>query len=101
MSIKIFTSNSAKETQKIAAEFAQQILRLPPPPIHLRANGVGASKPAKTAVVLALSGDLGTGKTTFLQGFAEGLGIKEKIYHKTDGRPFCGTSIFIILIVID
>ncbi len=31
------------------------------------------------AVVLGLVGDLGGGKTTFLQGFAKGLGIKEKI----------------------
>jgi len=33
----------------------------------------------KTALVLGLIGDLGGGKTTFLQGFAKGLGTKEKI----------------------
>ncbi|MBZ9578669.1 tRNA (adenosine(37)-N6)-threonylcarbamoyltransferase complex ATPase subunit type 1 TsaE [Patescibacteria group bacterium] len=33
----------------------------------------------KKALVLGLIGDLGGGKTTFLQGFARGLGIKEKI----------------------
>ena len=37
----------------------------------------------KQAAVLALSGDLGAGKTTFLQGFAAGLGIKEKILSPT------------------
>lgn len=31
------------------------------------------------ALVLGLIGDLGGGKTTFLQGFARGLGIKERI----------------------
>ncbi|PIR02313.1 MAG: tRNA (adenosine(37)-N6)-threonylcarbamoyltransferase complex ATPase subunit type 1 TsaE [Candidatus Nealsonbacteria bacterium CG_4_9_14_3_um_filter_35_11] len=35
------------------------------------------------AVVLALVGELGGGKTTFLQGFAKGLGIKEKILSPT------------------
>jgi len=35
------------------------------------------------AIVLGLSGDLGSGKTTFLQGFAKGLGIKEKILSPT------------------
>jgi len=35
------------------------------------------------AQVIALKGDLGGGKTTFLQGFALGLGIKEKILSPT------------------
>ena len=35
------------------------------------------------AIVLGLQGDLGAGKTTFLQGFAKGLGIKEKILSPT------------------
>ena len=33
----------------------------------------------KGALIFGLEGDLGGGKTTFLQGFAKGLGIKEKI----------------------
>ncbi len=37
----------------------------------------------KGALVLGLEGDLGGGKTTFLQGFAKGLGIKEKILSPT------------------
>ena len=36
-----------------------------------------------TVLVISLEGDLGTGKTTFAQGFAEGLGIKEKIQSPT------------------
>src|SRR3989338_11460751 len=33
--------------------------------------------------ILALIGELGAGKTTFVQGFAKGLGIKEKIISPT------------------
>jgi tRNA threonylcarbamoyladenosine biosynthesis protein TsaE len=35
------------------------------------------------ATVLALTGELGSGKTTFLQGLAEGLGIKKRIISPT------------------
>ena len=68
MSTKKIISNSAKETKNIAAKLALKILQ---------------KKPAKTAVILSLQGDLGAGKTTFLQGFAEGLGIKEKVLSPT------------------
>ena len=37
----------------------------------------------KISGVIALTGDLGTGKTTFVQGFAEGLKIKDKIISPT------------------
>jgi tRNA threonylcarbamoyladenosine biosynthesis protein TsaE len=37
----------------------------------------------KDSIILALKGDLGGGKTTFLQGFAKGLGIKERILSPT------------------
>lgn len=40
-------------------------------------------KEKKEGVVLALSGDLGAGKTTFLKGFAKGIGVKEKILSPT------------------
>lgn len=35
------------------------------------------------ARIIGLVGDLGGGKTTFLQGFAKGLGIKEKVLSPT------------------
>lgn len=37
----------------------------------------------KRALVIGLEGDLGGGKTTLLQGFAKGLGIKEKVLSPT------------------
>jgi len=37
----------------------------------------------KGGQILALSGDLGSGKTTFVQGFAEGLGFKGRIISPT------------------
>ena len=37
----------------------------------------------KSGAILALYGNLGSGKTTFVQGFAKGLGIKQKIISPT------------------
>ncbi|MDD3679786.1 MAG: tRNA (adenosine(37)-N6)-threonylcarbamoyltransferase complex ATPase subunit type 1 TsaE [Candidatus Shapirobacteria bacterium] len=37
----------------------------------------------KPGTTLALFGDLGGGKTTFLQGIAQGLGVKERILSPT------------------
>src|SRR3989344_4379115 len=61
-------SKSGKETKNFALRFARDIAQL--------AQG-------KHAFVISLEGDLGAGKTTFTQGFAEGLGIKEKIQSPT------------------
>jgi len=66
--VEKYTTKSFKETQKLGENFAQEIL---------------ASTMQKTALVLGLWGDLGAGKTTFLQGFAKGLGIGEKINSPT------------------
>jgi len=61
------TTNSS-QTKKIGEKFAKDILK---------------KKPQKTAFIFGLEGELGGGKTTFLQGFAEGLGIKENITSPT------------------
>jgi tRNA threonylcarbamoyladenosine biosynthesis protein TsaE len=39
--------------------------------------------PGGKAVIFGLRGELGAGKTTFIQGFAEGLKVKEKILSPT------------------
>ena len=70
--LKIYTTKNYKQTQKLGEKLAKEVLAL------RRARGENNS-----AVVLGLSGNLGGGKTTFLQGFAKGLGIKEKILSPT------------------
>lgn len=58
---KIIT-NSFSETQKIGFDFAKTL---------------------KGGEVLCLYGDLGSGKTTFVQGLAKGLGIVQRIISPT------------------
>ncbi len=67
MKYEYLTINSA-QTKKIGEELAKKIIKKP-----LK----------KGAVIIGLEGDLGGGKTTFIQGFAKGLGIKEKILSPT------------------
>jgi len=59
---KIFVSNSSEETEAIGKRIAQE---------------------TKPPAFLALYGDLGSGKTTFIKGFARGLGIKGRIISPT------------------
>ena len=58
---KIYTK-SAQETKSFAKNLAKDFLK---------------------GGIVALSGELGAGKTTFAQGFAEGLGITHKIISPT------------------
>lgn len=60
-SMEILTK-SAQETQKLGQRFAGGL---------------------KGGEVIALVGELGSGKTTFVQGLAHGLGIKERIISPT------------------
>ena len=66
--LKKYTTKDFKQTQRLGEALAKKILKL---------------GPQKGALVLGLQGNLGGGKTTFLQGFAKGLGIKEKILSPT------------------
>lgn len=62
-------TKSARETKKIGFTFAKNLKKRQ---IHL-----------KQAAVIALEGNLGSGKTTFIQGLAKGLGVKENVLSPT------------------
>jgi tRNA threonylcarbamoyladenosine biosynthesis protein TsaE len=55
-------TNSAKETQKLATKFAEEI---------------------RNGGTVCLIGDLGAGKTTFSQAVARALGVKERVVSPT------------------
>ncbi len=63
-----YLTRSPLQTKKLGEVLAKEVIK--------------AGKGDK-ARVLGLIGDLGGGKTTFLQGFARGLGIKERILSPT------------------
>jgi len=65
---KEYITNSPSQTKKMGNILAEEILK---------------TAPKKGAFVLGLEGALGGGKTTFLKGFAKGLGIREKILSPT------------------
>ena len=58
----VYKSNSPKETENLAKAFAKKL---------------------EKGDVICLSGDLGVGKTAFVQGLAKGLGIEEYISSPT------------------
>ena len=59
---EVFLSKNAEETKRFAEEFAQKL---------------------KGEHVVLLYGNLGAGKTTFVQGLAKGLGIQKRIISPT------------------
>jgi len=60
--VKQYTTKSREETQKISSDFAKRL---------------------KGGEVLCFYGDLGAGKTTFIQSLAKSLGVKENITSPT------------------
>jgi len=65
---KAIVADGVGQTRKLAESLAEKI----------------AVSPARNgAAIIALTGDLGSGKTAFTQGFAKALGVKEKITSPT------------------
>jgi tRNA threonylcarbamoyl adenosine modification protein YjeE len=65
---KSYLTDSPTKTKELGKNIAKNVLK---------------KKKGQRAVVFGLEGDLGGGKTTFLQGFALGLSIKDKILSPT------------------
>lgn len=77
----IFVTRSFKETRELGEGFVERILLDQVLALSSGRRGVSLSK--KSANAIALYGDLGSGKTTFVQGLAKGLGIKRRIISPT------------------
>lgn len=67
MKSKEIIANNAREMRKLGERLAKEIIKIK----------------RNSALIVGTEGDLGSGKTTFIQGFAKGLGIKEKITSPT------------------
>ncbi len=50
---------------------------------RILAEEISKTKLERGALVIGLEGELGSGKTTFLQGLAKGMGIEEKVLSPT------------------
>ena len=59
----------AEETKRVGKTLAEEIIK--------------CQAKNRKAVVIGLEGELGSGKTTFIQGTAKGLGLEEKITSPT------------------
>lgn len=65
----IIISNSASKTKKIGFDLAKNLKK--------------RQTNQKRSLVVALEGNLGSGKTTFIQGFATGLEVRENVLSPT------------------
>ena len=61
-------TKSAKKTQKFSGELARKLIK---------------KSGSKSALVVALEGELGSGKTTFIKGFSKALGVRERVLSPT------------------
>ena len=75
--MKTYRSYSSAETKKFGYKLAKKLAngKWPASPKRERGRQRAGSK---KAAVFALTGELGSGKTTFVQGFFLGLGIKRR-----------------------
>lgn len=68
--MKTYHSFSLKETEYLGETIARDVLR-------------AKTRPKNGALIFALRGDLGSGKTTFVKGFFRGLGVKSRVKSPT------------------
>ena len=66
--MKTVTTHSVEETQAFGVQLSQDLWK---------------TQDGQQALVVALQGELGSGKTTFAQGFAQGLGVEDNVLSPT------------------
>jgi len=71
-----FITKNTGETQLLSGKILKELMAQ-------RRRVASEASFTRGALVLALQGELGAGKTTFIQGLAQALGIKEKILSPT------------------
>ena len=71
--VERFLTKNEKETKKLARILANEILK----------QKKAYPEQNRGAVVIGLEGNLGAGKTTFIQAFAKGMGIKRRLTSPT------------------
>ena len=82
----VYFTSSPSQTKKLGEILATELLKKAKVEKRTKfslSKEVLKTESQKRAMVISLEGDLGGGKTTFLQGFAKGLGIKQKILSPT------------------
>ena len=72
-----FLTQSKKQTENLAKMLAKACLA------EVRTLSERRRKILKHALIFGLTGNLGAGKTTFIQAFAKGLGIKNRLTSPT------------------
>jgi tRNA threonylcarbamoyladenosine biosynthesis protein TsaE len=72
----IYTTENPKETKKLGRKIGNFLIQR-----KLQYNG--SVSRSKSGVIIGFSGELGSGKTTLIQGIAEGLGYESRVVSPT------------------
>jgi len=79
--VEKFITKNEKETKKLAKILANEILKQKK--VYSEQLVVSLVESSRGAAVIGLEGNLGAGKTTFIQAFAKGMGIRKRLTSPT------------------